>query len=155
MANTETNQVEETLKIDEKVEKSNNKRKRCVMNDNQVAIIEKTLIDEPDMRLNLSSLKSWAGKLSQFVSFMFKISDTNDSTITSCCVNLLTVLQYDKLKDVAFMVVLLDISYVDFISTCMLISLVPHDFIFFSLFIGVSAYKFTVKKLLRKFFSID
>lgn len=70
MVNIETSQVEKALKIDDKVEKTNNKRKRCLMNDDQLAIIEKALIDEPDMRLNSSSVQTWASKLGQFVSFM-------------------------------------------------------------------------------------
>ncbi|PRQ26234.1 putative Homeobox domain-containing protein [Rosa chinensis] len=40
------------------------KRKRTIMNDEQVALVEKALIDEPDMQRNAASLQSWADKLS-------------------------------------------------------------------------------------------
>ncbi|WJX69540.1 hypothetical protein P8452_53767 [Trifolium repens] len=40
------------------------KRKRTIMNDEQVLMIEKALVDEPDMQRNAASLQSWADKLS-------------------------------------------------------------------------------------------
>ncbi|XP_027339938.1 nodulin homeobox-like isoform X2 [Abrus precatorius] len=51
---------------DEKIELSHRrKRKRTIMNDEQVTLIETALIDEPDMQRNAASLQSWAGKLSK------------------------------------------------------------------------------------------
>ncbi|GAB2275101.1 hypothetical protein Dimus_009866 [Dionaea muscipula] len=55
---------------DEKVEgnsfedKRPRKRKRTVMNDKQVSLIEKALLEEPDLQKNTASLQSWAEKLS-------------------------------------------------------------------------------------------
>ncbi|KAI9073558.1 hypothetical protein K1719_044462 [Acacia pycnantha] len=50
---------------DEKVEtKQRKKRKRTIMNDNQVMLIERALLDEPEMQRNAASLLSWAEKLS-------------------------------------------------------------------------------------------
>ncbi|XP_050388253.1 nodulin homeobox isoform X2 [Argentina anserina] len=40
------------------------KRKRTIMNDEQVALVERALLDEPDMQRNAGSLQSWADKLS-------------------------------------------------------------------------------------------
>ncbi|KAL6500408.1 hypothetical protein OROHE_025774 [Orobanche hederae] len=61
---------DETLE-DEKIdaaihsdEKQQRKRKRTVMNDIQIALIESALVDEPDMHRNSTSLQSWADKLS-------------------------------------------------------------------------------------------
>ncbi|KAK6141302.1 hypothetical protein DH2020_024938 [Rehmannia glutinosa] len=64
---------EETLE-DERVdaihsdEKQQRKRKRTIMNDKQIALIESALVDEPDMHRNSTSLRSWAEKLSLHVS---------------------------------------------------------------------------------------
>ncbi|KAL0435812.1 UNVERIFIED_CONTAM: Nodulin homeobox [Sesamum radiatum] len=61
--------LEETLE-DEKVdaihsdEKQQRKRKRTIMNDKQIALIESALVDEPDMHRNSASLRTWADKLS-------------------------------------------------------------------------------------------
>ncbi|KAG2371351.1 Nodulin homeobox [Vigna angularis] len=50
---------------DEKIELSQRrKRKRTIMNDKQVMLIERALKDEPDMQRNAVSLQSWAEKLS-------------------------------------------------------------------------------------------
>ncbi|XP_061373197.1 nodulin homeobox-like isoform X2 [Gastrolobium bilobum] len=50
---------------DEKVETvQRRKRKRTIMNDKQVKLIERALLDEPDMQRNAASLQSWADKLS-------------------------------------------------------------------------------------------
>ncbi|RDX99246.1 Nodulin homeobox, partial [Mucuna pruriens] len=50
---------------DEKIELSQRrKRKRTIMNDKQVTLIERALKDEPDMQRNAASLQSWADKLS-------------------------------------------------------------------------------------------
>ncbi|XP_051141645.1 nodulin homeobox isoform X2 [Andrographis paniculata] len=60
---------DETLE-DEKVDAINSddrqqrKRKRTVMNDKQIALIESALVDEPDMHRNAVALRSWADKLS-------------------------------------------------------------------------------------------
>ncbi|KAL8530776.1 hypothetical protein ACS0TY_007715 [Phlomoides rotata] len=45
-------------------EKQQRKRKRTIMNDKQIALIESALVDEPDMHRNAPSLRSWADKLS-------------------------------------------------------------------------------------------
>lgn len=52
-------------------EKRQKKRKRSIMNDEQVAIIEKALLVEPDMQRNAASLQSWAERLSLHVCSMF------------------------------------------------------------------------------------
>jgi len=53
---------------DEKIELSQRrKRKRTIMNDKQVMLIERALKDEPDMQRNAVSLQSWAEKLSVHV----------------------------------------------------------------------------------------
>ncbi|KAF7823558.1 nodulin homeobox isoform X1 [Senna tora] len=50
---------------DEKVEtKQRRKRKRTIMNDDQVAIIERVIVDEPEMQRNAPLLLLWAEKLS-------------------------------------------------------------------------------------------
>lgn len=49
-------------------EKQQRKRKRTVMNDKQIRLIESALIDEPDMHRNATSLRLWADKLSVHVS---------------------------------------------------------------------------------------
>ncbi|WCJ21437.1 sequence-specific DNA binding sequence-specific DNA binding transcription factors [Euphorbia peplus] len=51
----------ETLQIEEKQPR---KRKRTIMNDYQIALIEKALVDVPDMQRNSASIQSWADKLS-------------------------------------------------------------------------------------------
>ncbi|KAH6813999.1 hypothetical protein C2S51_023017 [Perilla frutescens var. frutescens] len=45
-------------------EKQQRKRKRTIMNDKQIALIESALVDEPDMHRNATSLRLWADKLS-------------------------------------------------------------------------------------------
>ncbi|XWS51726.1 hypothetical protein CRYUN_Cryun11dG0008100 [Craigia yunnanensis] len=67
------------VREDEKVEtvqteeKQRRKRKRTIMNDEQVTIIERALLDEPEMQRNTASIQSWADKLSYHVrlSYMF------------------------------------------------------------------------------------
>ncbi|XWS09643.1 hypothetical protein CRYUN_Cryun39dG0007200 [Craigia yunnanensis] len=51
----------ETVKTEEKQRR---KRKRTIMNDEQVTIIERALLDEPEMQRNTASIQSWADKLS-------------------------------------------------------------------------------------------
>ncbi|EOY11983.1 Sequence-specific DNA binding,sequence-specific DNA binding transcription factors, putative isoform 3 [Theobroma cacao] len=57
------------VREDEKVEtvqteeKQRRKRKRTIMNDEQVTIIERALLDEPEMQRNTASIQSWADKL--------------------------------------------------------------------------------------------
>ncbi|XP_010430680.2 PREDICTED: nodulin homeobox-like isoform X2 [Camelina sativa] len=59
------------LKEDEKAEnflvfeKQRAKRKRSIMNDNQMVMIEKALAEEPDMQRNSALIQFWADKLSQ------------------------------------------------------------------------------------------
>ncbi|KAG8389413.1 hypothetical protein BUALT_Bualt02G0226800 [Buddleja alternifolia] len=45
-------------------ERQQRKRKRTIMNDKQIALIESALVDEPDMHRNITSLRLWADKLS-------------------------------------------------------------------------------------------
>lgn len=53
---------------DEKVEtKKRRKRKRTIMNDKMVEIIEVAVLDEPEMQRNAVALRSWAQKLSIYV----------------------------------------------------------------------------------------
>ncbi|XVF70907.1 hypothetical protein PTKIN_Ptkin11bG0200200 [Pterospermum kingtungense] len=47
-------------------EKQRRKRKRTIMNDEQVAIVERALLDEPEMQRNTASIQSWADKLCQY-----------------------------------------------------------------------------------------
>ncbi|KAJ1379416.1 nodulin homeobox [Sesbania bispinosa] len=52
---------------DEKVETvQRRKRKRTIMNDEQVKLIERAILDEPEMQRNAASLQSWADKLSLY-----------------------------------------------------------------------------------------
>ena len=51
-----------------KTERGERERKRrTIMNDKQVMLIERALKDEPDMQRNAASLQSWADKLSGHV----------------------------------------------------------------------------------------
>lgn len=50
----------ETMHSDEKQQR---KRKRTVMNDKQIALVENALVDEPDMHRNSTALRFWADKL--------------------------------------------------------------------------------------------
>ncbi|KAF5208315.1 Nodulin homeobox, partial [Thalictrum thalictroides] len=45
-------------------DKQQRKRKRNIMNDKQITLIERALLDEPEMQRNAGSLQSWADKLS-------------------------------------------------------------------------------------------
>lgn len=54
----------ETVQFEEKQPR---KRKRTIMNEFQMTIIEKALLDEPDMQRNAASIQSWADKLSLHV----------------------------------------------------------------------------------------
>lgn len=55
-------------------EKQQRKRKRTIMNDKQIALIESALVDEPDMHRNAPSLRSWADKLSLHVSVIYLLA---------------------------------------------------------------------------------
>ncbi|KAM3735409.1 hypothetical protein ACB098_10G086100 [Castanea mollissima] len=57
---TEDKQVE-TIQCEEKQQR---KRKRTLMNDRQMNMIERALLDEPDMQRNAASVQSWAHKIS-------------------------------------------------------------------------------------------
>jgi hypothetical protein len=54
----------ETIQCEEKQQR---KRKRTLMNDKQMNMIEKALLDEPDMQRNSASVQSWAHKISLHV----------------------------------------------------------------------------------------
>lgn len=57
----------------EKSEAQANKRKRSIMNDEQIAIIEKSLMDEPHIRLKSATLQTWIDNLNHIVSVKSKI----------------------------------------------------------------------------------
>lgn len=46
------------------LEKQRTKRKRSIMSDDQMAMMEKALVDEPDMQRNSVWIRTWADKLS-------------------------------------------------------------------------------------------
>lgn len=48
-------------------EKQQLKRKRTIMNDRQTGLVEKALLDMPDMHRDAASLKLWADRLSEHV----------------------------------------------------------------------------------------
>ncbi|PKI74649.1 nodulin homeobox [Punica granatum] len=47
-------------------EKQRKKRKRTIMNEEQIAMIEEALVDEPEMQRNAALVQSWADKLSSY-----------------------------------------------------------------------------------------
>lgn len=51
----------------EKSEAQANKRKRSIMNDEQIAMIEKSLMDEPHIRLKAATLQTWINNLNHIV----------------------------------------------------------------------------------------
>ncbi|XP_058083049.1 nodulin homeobox isoform X3 [Magnolia sinica] len=57
-------QENERLEAGHNDERQPRKRKRNIMNEKQTALIERALLDEPEMQRNASSLQSWADKLS-------------------------------------------------------------------------------------------
>lgn len=56
----EGDQEDEKVEI---VEKHRRKRKRNIMNEKQIAVIERALLDEPELQRNAVSLQCWADKL--------------------------------------------------------------------------------------------
>ena len=58
---------DEKVEIVQTEEKQRRKRKRTIMNDEQVAIIERALLDEPEMQRNTASIQSWADTLCHHV----------------------------------------------------------------------------------------
>lgn len=48
-------------------EKHRRKRKRTVMNEKQVTVIERALLDEPEMQRNPTSIQFWADELIRYV----------------------------------------------------------------------------------------
>ncbi|XP_028052139.1 nodulin homeobox-like isoform X1 [Camellia sinensis] len=57
-------QEDEKAEAVQSEEKQRRKRKRTIMNDKQISLIERALLDEPDMQRNAASVQSWADKLS-------------------------------------------------------------------------------------------
>ncbi|KAJ0975652.1 hypothetical protein J5N97_017617 [Dioscorea zingiberensis] len=57
-------QDDEKLENTHGEEKQPKKRKRNIMNDTQIMLIEKALLDEPEMQRNAALLQTWADKLS-------------------------------------------------------------------------------------------
>ncbi|KAJ4727569.1 nodulin homeobox-like [Melia azedarach] len=57
-------QEEEKVETVQSEEKQQRKRKRTIMNDKQMSLIERALLDEPDMQRNTSSIRLWADRLS-------------------------------------------------------------------------------------------
>ncbi|GAV79057.1 hypothetical protein CFOL_v3_22522 [Cephalotus follicularis] len=66
MKESEVGGVQEDEKVEnvQYEEKQPRKRKRTIMNDKQISLIERALLDEPDMQRNTASIHSWADKLS-------------------------------------------------------------------------------------------
>lgn len=60
-------QEEEKVETVQSEEKQQRKRKRTIMNDKQMSLIERALLDEPDMQRNTSSIRLWADRLSHHV----------------------------------------------------------------------------------------
>lgn len=58
------NPEDEKVTVIQAEEKQRKKRKRTIMNDDQISQIERALLDEPDMQRNAASIQSWAEKLS-------------------------------------------------------------------------------------------
>ncbi|XP_010244633.1 PREDICTED: nodulin homeobox isoform X2 [Nelumbo nucifera] len=58
---SQDNEKTETMQFEEKQRR---KRKRNIMNDTQITLIERALLDEPEMQRNATLLQSWADKLS-------------------------------------------------------------------------------------------
>lgn len=58
---------DEKVEIVQTEEKHRRKRKRTIMNDEQVTIMERALLDEPEMQRNTTLIQSWADKLSHHV----------------------------------------------------------------------------------------
>lgn len=57
----------EKTEVAQNEEKQMKKRKRNIMNDKQIKLIEKVLVDEPEMQRNATMLQLWADKLSGHV----------------------------------------------------------------------------------------
>ncbi|XP_010522671.1 PREDICTED: nodulin homeobox [Tarenaya hassleriana] len=55
---------DEKIEAVQTIEKQRRKRKRSIMNDEQMLMIERALLDEPDMQRNSASIQTWADKLS-------------------------------------------------------------------------------------------
>ncbi|KAF5447022.1 hypothetical protein F2P56_032607 [Juglans regia] len=58
------NAEDEKVPMVQSEEKQRKKRKRTIMNDKQIILIERALLDEPDMQRNAVSIQTWAEKLS-------------------------------------------------------------------------------------------
>lgn len=58
---------------------SANKRKRTIMNDDQISMMEKELQDDPHMRLKSNTLQIWVDKLNQCVSIKLNLFFTQVS----------------------------------------------------------------------------
>ncbi|KAG2673576.1 hypothetical protein I3760_13G098800 [Carya illinoinensis] len=58
------NAEDEKVPMVQSEEKQRKKRKRTIMNDKQITLIERALLDEPDMQRNATSIQTWAEKLS-------------------------------------------------------------------------------------------
>lgn len=61
------NPEEEKVETVQCEEKQRRKRKRTIMNDKQISLIETALVDEPEMQRNAALIQSWADKLSYHV----------------------------------------------------------------------------------------
>lgn len=77
----------EDEKIETVQEKQRRKRKRTIMNDTQVELIERALINEPDMQRNAASIQSWAEKLSFHVCLIHKYLSIKYSIYLLCITN--------------------------------------------------------------------
>lgn len=64
----QSNDVQEDQKIAHIIyPEEGRKRKRNIMNDTQTSIIERALLEKPDMHRNATALQSWADRLSDHV----------------------------------------------------------------------------------------
>lgn len=85
---------EKKREIVQRDEKQRKKRKRTIMNEEQVELMERAILDEPDMQRNATMLQTWADKLSRHVcyiklctnhlTFCFPSSLTNSSLFFLC-----------------------------------------------------------------------
>jgi hypothetical protein len=76
---TRENTKESDPNEDERTEASNSntqdqrkKRKRNIMNDVQIKLIERALLDEPEMQRNSAALQAWADTLSNKVTCLYE-----------------------------------------------------------------------------------
>lgn len=60
-------QEDEKVETHHSEEKQRRKRKRTIMNEKQMKLMERALLDEPEMQRNAVSIQTWADRLSLYV----------------------------------------------------------------------------------------